>query len=93
MRCPYCFTGLDNQAEYERHVPYCAYRNNPLPDPDAEVGPEAVEVVEVDETGLGELNVEQLKDLARQMGLEGYSRLKRDELIELIEGQIEDVEE
>lgn len=32
-----------------------------------------------------ELTVDQLKDLAKQLGLSNYSKLKRDELIELIE--------
>lgn len=35
---------------------------------------------------LEDYSVDQLKDMAKRKGLEGYSRLKKDELIRLLEG-------
>lgn len=36
---------------------------------------------------LPNMTVERLKDVAKELGLEGYSKLKKEELIELIEGE------
>ena len=40
----------------------------------------------VDELNLADLKVAELKELAKEKELEGYSNLKKDELIELLEG-------
>ncbi|NLI90191.1 MAG: hypothetical protein GX366_07285 [Epulopiscium sp.] len=42
---------------------------------------------ELHEANLFEKSVEELKEIAKEKGLEGYSRLKKDELIQLLEGE------
>lgn len=43
------------------------------------------------EVGLDELSVPELKELAKRYGLDGYSDLKKDGLIELIAGKQEEL--
>jgi hypothetical protein len=46
-----------------------------------------VEVKEVEETdNLSDLNVKELKELAKQRGIEGYSTLTKQELLEVLNG-------
>ena len=44
------------------------------------------EVLDVDSLDLEKLTVKELKSVAKELGLEGYSRLSKDELIAAIEG-------
>lgn len=46
-----------------------------------------VEVKEVEETdNLSDLNVKELKELAKQRGIEGYSTLTKQDLLEVLSG-------
>ncbi|WMM24053.1 Rho termination factor N-terminal domain-containing protein [Tissierella sp. MB52-C2] len=46
------------------------------------------EDIKKEEKTIEEMTVDELKELAKEKGLEGYSKLKRDELVDLlIEGE------
>ena len=57
----------------------------PEPEPEPELEPEP-------EPGLSDCTVDELKSIANERGLTGYSRLKKAELIQLIESEPEEVE-
>jgi len=73
MKCPTCHEDYATRAGYDAHVPNCAYRDNPLPEP---------KKVECD--GLDVMKVNELKAMAEEMGIEGAGKMKKAELIEAV---------
>lgn len=61
----------------------------PDPEPEPEPEPEEMRALSNNSLDLESLTVEELKSLAKEMGLSNYSKLKRDELIELINNETE----
>lgn len=71
MKCPTCHEDYATRAGYEAHVPSCAYKDNPLPEPEKEEvkGP----------------SYNELKERAKKLKIEGYSKMKKEELTQAIE--------
>ena len=76
MKCPTCHEDYATRAGYDAHVPNCAYRENPLPEPK--------ESGKVKSDGLDSMKVNELKAMAEEMGIEGAGKMKKTELIEAI---------
>ena len=68
----------------------------PQPEPEPEPEPEITEEAEPDEEDepdLSDLTVDQLKAIASERGITGYSKLKKAEIIQLLKSEPEPVEE
>jgi len=76
MKCPTCHEDYATRAGYDAHVPNCAYRDNPLPEPK--------ESGKVKSDGLDSMKVNELKAMAEEMGIEDAGKMKKAELIEAI---------
>lgn len=70
MRCPTCHEDYATRAGFEAHVPNCAHKDNPLPEPKEE--------------GKGP-SYNELKERAKGLGIEGYTKMKKEELAAAIE--------
>ena len=60
-------------AGHDAHVPNCAYKDNPLPEPKEAGG-------KVENDGLDSMKMNELKAMAEEMGIEGASKMKKAEL-------------
>lgn len=76
MKCPTCHEDYATRAGYDAHVPNCAYRDNPLPEPE--------ESGKVESDSLDGMKANELKAMAEEMGIEGAGRMKKAELIEAV---------
>lgn len=76
MKCPTCHEEYATRVGFEAHVPNCAYRDNPLPEPE--------EPRKVEGDGLDGMRANELKALAEEMGIEGAGKMKKAELIEAV---------
>ena len=73
MKCPTCHENYATRAGFDAHVPNCAYRDNPLPEPEVKV--------EIEGDGLENMKVDELKAYAEELGFEGVNKMKKVELI------------
>lgn len=76
MKCPTCHEDYATRAGYDAHVPNCAYKDNPLPEPKKSG--------KVENDGLDSMKVNELKVMAEEMGIEGADKMKKAELIEAV---------
>jgi hypothetical protein len=74
MRCPTCHEDYATQAGFQAHVPNCAYKDNPLPEPEIKAAGD----------GLEHMKAGDLKTMAEGLGIEGFDKMKKPELIEAI---------
>lgn len=70
MKCPYCHIEFFSQAGYYAHVESCAYKNNPLPEPEP-----AEDMIDEFETSPGWYEIP---------GIE--KKLRKDEALEALRG-------
>ena len=80
MKCPTCHEDYATRAGYDAHVPNCAYRDNPLPEPETEKGGDNGS----NDDGLDKMMVAELKAIAEGLGIEVPKKPKKAELIEAI---------
>lgn len=73
MKCPTCHEDYATQAGFQAHVPNCAYKDNPLPEPE----PKKEEVKGP--------SYNELKEKAKELGIEGYTKMKKEDLAAAIE--------
>lgn len=80
MKCPTCHEVYATREGFEAHVPNCAYKDNPLPEP--ETGKDGDNGSNDD--GLGNMMIAELKVIAEGLGIEVPKKPKKAELIEAI---------
>lgn len=74
-KCPTCHIEFASSAGFQAHVPNCAYKDNPLPEP---------EKAKTEGDGLENMKVDELKAYAEELGIEGAGKMKKADLIEAI---------
>lgn len=80
MKCPYCHEDFATWAGHDAHVSSCAYKDNPLPEP--ETGKDRDNGSNDD--SLDNMMIAELKVIAEGLGIKVPKKSKKAELIEAI---------
>ena len=73
MKCPTCHEEYATREGFEAHVPNCAYKDNPLPEPETEKGGDNGS----NDDGLDKMMIAELKAIAEGLGIEVPKKPKK----------------